>query len=206
MKNILIVAALTIAAVPLRADNWPQWRGPSLNGVSAETSLPVRWSKIQNIAWKLAMPAWSGSTPIVWDDWIFLNVAGGPDLYLWSIDRNRGQMRWKQRLAGGTYFYAINDRGIMWCLDAKTGGTIYGPQRLRSATYSGSPVLANGKIFITDEDGATSVVQVGLKFAVLAVNDFGEYTLSSPAISDGQIIIRTDAFSYAIGQRRPARR
>ena len=97
---------------------------------------------------------------------------------------------------------SINDRGIMWCLDAKTGKTVYGRQRLRPATYSGSPVLADGKIYITNEDGVTSVVQAGPKFEVLAENDFGDYTLSSPAISDGQIFIRTDSFLYAIGQRR----
>ena len=54
--------------------------GPSLNGVSAEKNLPVRWSKTENVAWKLALPAWSGSTPIVWGDRIFLNVAEGRNL------------------------------------------------------------------------------------------------------------------------------
>jgi outer membrane protein assembly factor BamB len=106
----------------------------------------------------------------------------------------------------GTYLYAINDRGIMWCLDAKTGAQVYGRQRLRSSTYSGSPVLADGKIYITDEDGVTSVIKAGPTFQLLAENDFGEYTLSSPAVSDGQIFIRTDSFLYAIGQRRPAGR
>ena len=57
------------------ADNWPQWRGPSLNGISTETNLPVRWTTTENIAWKLAMPSLTGSTPIVWGDRIFLNVA-----------------------------------------------------------------------------------------------------------------------------------
>ena len=91
----------------------------------------------------------------------------------------------------------------MWCLDAKTGREVYGRQRLRNATYSGSPVLADGKIYVTDEDGVTTVVKAGPEFETLAENDFGEYTLSSPAISDGQIFIRTEAFLYAIGQRRP---
>ena len=90
----------------------------------------------------------------------------------------------------------------MWCLDAKTGEQVYGRQRVRSATYSGSPVLADGKIYITDEDGVTSVVQAGPKFALLAENDLGEYTLSSPAVSDGQIFIRTESFLYAIGSER----
>jgi hypothetical protein len=46
------------------------------------------------------------------------------------------------------------------------------------------------------------VVQSGPKFAVLAENDLGQYTLSSPSISEGQIFLRTDGFLYAIGQRR----
>jgi outer membrane protein assembly factor BamB len=102
----------------------------------------------------------------------------------------------------GTYLYSINDRGIMYVLDAKTGKTVYGPQRLRNATYSGSAVLADGKIYITDEDGVTSVVQTGPKFVLLAENDLGDYTLSSPAVSEGQIFVRTASFLYAIGQRR----
>ena len=102
----------------------------------------------------------------------------------------------------GTYLYVVNDRGIMCCLDAKTGKEIYGRQRLRPATYSGSPVLADGKIYVTNEDGVTSVVKAGPKFELLAENDFDDYTLSSPAISDGQIFIRTTKFLYAIGPRR----
>jgi outer membrane protein assembly factor BamB len=103
----------------------------------------------------------------------------------------------------GTYLYSINDRGIMYVLDVKTGKTIYGPQRIRNSSYSGSPVLADGRIYITDEDGVTTVLQAGPKFVPLAENDLGDYTLSSPAVSDGQIFIRTASFLYAIGQRRP---
>jgi outer membrane protein assembly factor BamB len=102
----------------------------------------------------------------------------------------------------GTYLYVVNDRGIMFCLDARTGKEIYGRERLQSSSYSASPVLADGKIYITHEDGLTSVVRAGPKFELLAENDFDELTLSSPAVSDGQIFIRTEAFLYAIGQRR----
>jgi outer membrane protein assembly factor BamB len=101
----------------------------------------------------------------------------------------------------GTYVYVVNDRGIMWCLDAKTGREVYGKMRLRPSTYSGSFVLADGKLYITNEDGLTSVVRAGPKFEVLAENDFDDYTLSSPAISDGQIFIRTTAALWAIGKR-----
>ncbi|MFH1498080.1 MAG: PQQ-binding-like beta-propeller repeat protein, partial [Verrucomicrobiota bacterium] len=102
MRITLAIMALVGAGVAVpAAENWPQWRGPSLNGVSGEKNLPVRWSTTENIGWKLALPAWSGSTPIVWGDRIFLNVADGDDLYLWCVDRARAVALWKQRLGGG---------------------------------------------------------------------------------------------------------
>ena len=55
---------------------------------------------------------------------------------------------------------------------------------------------------MTNEDGLTSVVKAGPEFAVLAENDFADYTLSTPAISDGQIFIRTAAHLWAIGERK----
>ena len=84
----------------------------------------------------------------------------------------------------------------------KTGEVIYGPQRLAVGTYSGSPVMADGHIYITNEDGLTSVMRTGPEFEIVAENDLGDYTLSSPAISDGQIFIRTASALYAIGERR----
>ena len=86
---------------------------------------------------------------------------------------------------------------------AKTGQVVWGPQRIKPATYSASPVLADGKIYITNEDGLTTVLKAGDKFEVLAENDLKDYCLSSPAISDGQIFIRTTQFLYCIGKRMP---
>jgi len=101
----------------------------------------------------------------------------------------------------GKYFYIVKDNGVVFCLDAKTGAEIYGQQRLKAGTYSGSPVLADGKIYVTSEDGVTSVVAAGPKFEVLAENALNEYTLSSPAISDGRIYIKTSGHLYAIGKK-----
>jgi outer membrane protein assembly factor BamB len=109
-------------------------------------------------------------------------------------------------VSDGTYLYSINDRGILYVLDAKSGKLVYGPQRLRNATYSGSAVLADGKIYITDEDGVTTVIRSGPKFELLAENDLQDYTLSSPAISDGQVFVRTASFIYAIGKRQAGAR
>ncbi|HVR27969.1 MAG TPA: PQQ-binding-like beta-propeller repeat protein [Thermoanaerobaculia bacterium] len=86
------------ASSAVGADNWPQWRGPAATGASAETGLPVRWSETENVAWKLAMPARSGSTPIIWERHVFLSVGDGDELWLWAVDRDRGEVLWKSRL------------------------------------------------------------------------------------------------------------
>jgi len=100
-RTIHVLTFVMFSISVARADNWPQWRGPSLNGVSTEKNLPAKWTPEENIAWKLAMPAWSGSTPIIWRDRIFLNVAEDNDLYLWCVDRTKGAMLWKKLLGSG---------------------------------------------------------------------------------------------------------
>src|SRR5262245_51428407 len=78
-------AAASIAilwTLPLAAnENWPQWRGPTGNGVSDSKNLPTAWSLEtgENIVWKTELPAWSGSTPIIWGDYIFLTSPGKDD-------------------------------------------------------------------------------------------------------------------------------
>ena len=83
---------------------------------------------------------------------------------------------------------------------AKTGTEIWGPQRLKPAIYSASPVLADGKIYVINEEGLTTVLRAGPTFEVLAENSLSDYTLSSPAISIGYIFIRTAKYLYCIGQ------
>jgi hypothetical protein len=61
--------------------------------------------------------------------------------------------------------------------------------------------VADGKVYFSNEDGVTVVIRAGPKFEVLAENDLAGYTLSSPAISDGHIFLRTTHFLYSIGKR-----
>jgi outer membrane protein assembly factor BamB len=117
---------------------------------------------------------------------------------LWSFDSGPDV---PTPVTDGTYVYSVNDRGIMFCLEARTGKEIYGRQRLRSGTYSGSPVLADGKIYITNEDGVTSIVKAGPEFQLIAENEFSDYSLSSPAISGGTMYFRTTKFLWAIGNK-----
>jgi len=67
-------------------------------------------------------------------------------------------------------------------------------------------VLADDKLYITNEDGLTTVVKAGPKFEVIAENALNDYCLSSPAISDGQIFIRTAGQLFCIGSGTRASR
>ena len=422
MKRVSALGVLMVfAAATLAADNWPQWRGPALNGVSTEKGLPVKWSTTENITWKIPMPGRSGSTPIIWGENIFLNIGtadGSGDLELWTLNRTDGKLLWKAHIAGGnhierkqnmsspspvtdgqtvwvmtgvgvlkafdfkgtelwardiqkdygrfglnwgyasspllhggdlfvqvlhgmktddpsyvlriegktgktlwrverptraiqespdsyttpallrygnttevvitggdvvtghdpatgkelwrmdglnptnnpynriiasplvvgdivvaptrerpmlaikaggrgditathklwsfnngpdvptpvsdgTLLYTVTDRGVAYALDVKTGKVVYGPQRLRPDSYSASPVLAEGKVYVTSEnEGLTSVYRAGPTFELLSENPLEDYCLSSPAISEGQIFIRTTGHLWAIGQRQ----
>jgi outer membrane protein assembly factor BamB len=82
------------------AENWPQWRGPRLNGTSEETGLPTKWSAKRNIVWRLPLPGPAGATPVVWGDHIFLTSVDGTDLVLIAADTS-GKPLWKRVLGTG---------------------------------------------------------------------------------------------------------
>ena len=110
-------------------------------------------------------------------------------------------------MSDGTYLYLVSETGVVFCLDLKTGATVYGPSRLPNDFYSSSPVLADGKIYVTGEtSGLTTVFMAGPKFEVLASNTFGDpctpYCLASVAVSQGQLFLKTDAHLWVVGTRR----
>jgi outer membrane protein assembly factor BamB len=103
MRRLFVIFGFVMIAGATSSADWPNWRGPSADGVSPERNLPVKWSPAENIAWKLALPQWSGATPVIWGDMIFLNVAeaDGNNLSLWAVSRSKGEVLWKKHLSGG---------------------------------------------------------------------------------------------------------
>ena len=104
--DIVLLCTVTLAAVTLPAGaveaNWPNWRGPTRDGVASE-AVPVAWDAQTNVAWRLEMPEWTGSTPVIWGERIFLNVAAGDDIEFWCLNRDTGQVLWKRFLSGGNH-------------------------------------------------------------------------------------------------------
>ena len=95
--------------------------------------------------------------------------------------------------------YMATENGIVSCIDSANGQTLW-KDRL-GGVFTASPVAAEGRIYLVNEDGETFVLEAGRKKKLLARNQIPERTLASPAISHGQIFLRTDDHLIAIGQR-----
>ncbi len=101
----------------------------------------------------------------------------------------------------GDYLYTLYDLGFMTCHNAKTGEEVYGKTRFRpSGTFTASPWAYNGKIFCLNEDGLTYVVEPGSNFAISGTNMLDELCLSTPAIAQGNLLIRTASKLYCISE------
>ena len=98
------------------------------------------------------------------------------------------------------YLYLTTDKGILTCLDARTGEVKYDGGRVPiPATFTASPVAFEGKILLTSEDGDTFIVRAGPKHEILGTNSLSEPVYASPAIADRKIFIRGERNIYCIG-------
>jgi outer membrane protein assembly factor BamB len=125
------------------------------------------------------------------------DITGTPQL-VWSY--NKGTAYVPSPILYGEYLYLMTDRGILTCLDAKTGKVQYEGARVpKPTTFLASPVAYQGMILLTNEDGDTYVVKAGPKHEILRTNSLGEPVAASPAIADHKIFIRSDKNLYCIG-------
>lgn len=105
-------------------------------------------------------------------------------------------------VSDGQYLYVLHDNGSLSCLNPKTGEAHYRKQRLARGTYSASPLLTEGRLYVTSETAKTTVVATGPEFKVLATNDLEDgYTLSSIAVAGSDLFIRTSSRLYCISKR-----
>jgi len=85
-------------AAAAEAENWSGWRGPRGDGTSLEENLPVTWSATENIAWKVEVPGLGHSSPVIWEDKIFLTtcMTDTQQRVLLCLDRKNGEILWKR--------------------------------------------------------------------------------------------------------------
>lgn len=90
------VLVLVMWGAPALAENWPQFRGPTGQGLSTETNLPLEWSATENVAWKTLIPGDGWSSPVVWDNHVFVTAARdkGTTCHVVALDRDSGKVLW----------------------------------------------------------------------------------------------------------------
>ncbi|MEE8468384.1 MAG: PQQ-binding-like beta-propeller repeat protein, partial [Planctomycetota bacterium] len=157
-------------------------------------------------------------TPIVAHDLIFSTNAHGRQKPIYAIDVaaegkltiNSEFMAWNSNSLGiymqtplvyDTLLYCCKDNGVLTAFDSGTGDQIY-RERVGSGDsgYTASMVAADGKLYVTSEEGEVSVIRAGPEFEVLAVNELGEECMATPAISAGVLYFRTRGHLIAIGE------
>src|ERR1700761_2556185 len=90
----IALVLLLLTGLVGRAEDWPQWRGPRLDGTSLENKIPSHWSATENIKWKTAIPGKGFSSPIVWGDRIFVTTCleDKQERMLLCLDRQTGKI------------------------------------------------------------------------------------------------------------------
>lgn len=99
------------------------------------------------------------------------------------------------------HLYVVNNNGVFDCYELATGKEVY-RQRIphQGSGFSGSPVAADGKIYVPSEDGDIFIIKAGPEFAVLGTARMGEPLMATPALSGGLMFIRAQDHLYAVGK------
>ena len=112
MKHLLLIALLAAlnTSAAQKISNWPQWRGPNGDGTTLADKAPTTWSETKNLKWKLKLPGYGASSPIVWNERIYLTCytgygagsrGGSPAnmmRHLICVDAKTGKSVWKKDL------------------------------------------------------------------------------------------------------------
>jgi outer membrane protein assembly factor BamB len=98
VKSTLLV--FLAVALTGSAENWPGFRGPTRQGISSETNLPLHWGAESNVLWKTAIPGIGWSSPIVWNDRVFVTTAtdNGTSCRVISLDAKSGKILWSKEV------------------------------------------------------------------------------------------------------------
>ncbi|HYG83033.1 MAG TPA: PQQ-binding-like beta-propeller repeat protein, partial [Pyrinomonadaceae bacterium] len=144
---------------------------------------------------------------------IFVVRAGScGDLTLPEGQTSSGAVVWS-RTGRGSYMptplvyqgilYVLSNNGVLDAYDLRTGEELY-RQRLPhpGSGFSASPVAADGKLYLSNEDGEMLVVAAGRKFEHLATNPMGELLMATPALSDGVMYVRSAKSLFAVGRKK----
>jgi hypothetical protein len=125
-------------------------------------------------------------------------------------DVSKTHVLWRRKSGAGHTSPILHDGRLYWvsglacCLKADTGATVWQERVYEAKQQYSSPVLADGRIYVFTRQGGAYVLAAGDKFERLAHNELGDASefSASPAVSGGQIFIRSNAYAYCLGKKR----
>ena len=180
MKHFVMTAWLCCGAVlALAGDHWPQFRGPRGDGHASATGLPLTWSETNNLRWKTAIHGKAWSSPVIWENQIWVTTAPeeGTELFAVCLDRDSGRIVHDLKLfsvANPQFCHKFNSYASPTpvieesrvyvtfgspgtaCLDARTGKVLWERRDLECNHYraAGSSPILHGNLLIMQFDGS----------------------------------------------------
>jgi outer membrane protein assembly factor BamB len=145
-RHLAALLVLGLGPLTLRAGDWPGWRGPTGDGVSAEKGLPVHWSKDQSVRWRVTLEGAGVSAPVVWGERVFLTASTGrlnDELHVYCYHRDDGRALWHTRLFGSnpTDLYPPGGMAVPTpAADGKHLFVLFGTGDLACLDFAGRPV------------------------------------------------------------------
>lgn len=184
---VLFACTLLCAARGFADENWPQFRGPTAQGLSTATGLPLTWSETENVKWKTALHGKAWSSPVVWGGqiWVTSATEDGKELFAVALDRATGKILHDLKLFSvaepqyadkfnsygsptpvieeGRVYVTFGSPGTA-CLDTRTGRVLWERRDLPCNHWRGagsSPTLWGSLLFL-HFDGADHQYVVAL--------------------------------------------
>jgi outer membrane protein assembly factor BamB len=161
--------------------------------------------------WRLHYPGYSNVPRPAFAHGLLYLATGYDDPEFWAVrpggqgDITASAVAWKMNkqaptkpspLVAGDELYLLSDAGILSCLDAQTGEQHW--RKRLPGTFTASPVLADGRIYLCGENGQTTVIAPGKEYNELASNTLDGRFMASPAVAGKAIFLRTDTHLYRI--------
>ena len=171
----------------LGAENWTRFRGPNGQGISSEVNLPVTWSAEDNVAWKTSIAGKGWSSPIVYDEHVFLTATTdeGVSCQVICVNRKDGSVAWQTEVhrqkpgtkrrqnsyatptpvTDGTRVYAVFYDGTVVAVDF-SGNLVWKNSEVKFFSLHGlgaSPVLAHGQLIMPFDGSSREETRIGFK-------------------------------------------
>lgn len=166
-RSFPLLGPFILLAPLLHAEPWPGFRGPTRQGISTETGLPLVWDATNHVVWKTAIPGEGWSSPIAWGEHVFLTTATaeGTSCRVLALDRSTGALRWNTEVFTQKPVHRStrnSDATPTPCTDGKRIYAVFGDGSFAATDFAGRVVWTNRDFPFYGEHGlGTSPILCG---------------------------------------------